>query len=188
MPRSTHLVIHCKSQAQAKFILDKVRKQLQQWKLQLHPDKTRIVYCKDGNRKGNWTPTEFDFLGYTFRQRPSRNPNGQKFMGFLPAISDKARKAKAQEIRQWKLQRRTDLSIEQLAELCNEQIRGWNDYYGMFYRTQFLKVLLPVNFKLVKWVKRKYQKSTGAAWRWLRRVYATKPTLFVHWTIGMGIG
>jgi RNA-directed DNA polymerase len=181
------IVIHCKTEARAKYVLDQVRLRMRVWKLELHPEKTRIVYCKDSKRKGNHPHTEFDFLGFTFRLRPSRNRNGAIFGGFLPAISDNARRKKTKDIRSWKMQRRTDLSIEQLADLCNDDVRGWNDYYGMFYRTKFLQVLLPINLKIVKWVKRKYRKNTDDAWRWLRRVHATKPNLFVHWTIGLGL-
>ena len=40
--------------------------------LQLHPDKTRIVYCKDGSCCGSYEHTAFTFLGYTFRARKNR--------------------------------------------------------------------------------------------------------------------
>lgn len=181
------IVVHCKTEAQAKFVLTCIVERLNAWKLELHPEKTRIVYCKDDNRKGTHTNTKFDFLGFTFCAREARNKrDGRKFGNFLPAMSDKARKEKRSQINKWNLQRRTDLSIKELAELCNAEIRGWG-YYGAFYKTKFLQVLLSINLKLVKWVKRKYNKSTNEAWKWLKRVCSREPTLFAHWKMGLAL-
>lgn len=178
------IVMHCQTKAQAQVVLRKITSRLQEWKLELHPEKTRIVYCKDDNRPGNHTHEEFDFLGFTFRQRECRGKDGKRFGGFVPAVSKDARKKMAKEIREWQLQRRTDLSIKELAEICNEQIRGWN-YYGMFYKTKFLMVLQPINHKLLKWVMRKYRKNSRQAWRWLKGVSYREPKLFAHWSIGL---
>ena len=180
------VVVHCKSEAQAKDILSQITGRLETWKLELHPEKTRIVYCQDSNRTGSYAHVEFDYLGFTFRQREARSRNGKTFGGFLPAISNKARKRIGKQIRDWKLQRRTDLSIQELATLINGEVRGWSNYYGMFYRTKLLQVLNPITFKLLKWVKRKYRKSTNEALRWIRGICRRTPQLFAHWTLGLG--
>jgi RNA-directed DNA polymerase len=181
------IVVHCKSEAQAKYILVQIAARLGEWKLELHPEKTHIVYCKDSNRTGNHAHEEFDFLSFTFRARRARSKDGHLFRGFLPAMSRKAKKKKSNEIREWKLQVRTDLSINELAEVCNAAVRGWHNYYGMFYRSEFLKVLRPINFKLLKWTKRKYRKNTRSAWAWLQGICRRQPDLFAHWKFGLAI-
>lgn len=181
------IVVHCKTEAQAKYCLKRIAERLRAWNLELHPEKTRIVYCKDSNRTGKYDHEEFDFLGYTFRQRETRNRDGKKFGGFLPAISAKAKRRIRNRIREWKWQQRTDLSLERLAEFTNDEVRGWHNYYGMFSRAHFLSVLLPLNLKLIKWVQQKYRKGEDAAWSWLRRACQREPTLFVHWSLGLRV-
>jgi RNA-directed DNA polymerase len=178
------IVIHCKTKEQAKYVLNRIVSRLQAWDLELNPDKTRIVYCKDSNRLGSHTDTKFDFLGYTFQQREVRSKDGKKFASFSPAMSDTARKEKSEQIRDWRLQRRTDLNVQQLAALCNQQVRGWQ-YYGMYTRAKFLHLLLPINLKLVKWAQRKYRFNKGEAWNWLRGVQRREPDLFAHWKLGL---
>jgi len=182
------IVVHCKSKAQAEYTLEQIATRLRQWKLALHPEKTRIVYCKDSNRTGSHTQEEFDFLGFTFRARKARNSkDGRLFRGFLPAISKKAKAKIGNEIRKWKLQTRSDLSINELAELGNAAVRGWCNYYGMYYRSELLKVLRPINLKLLKWTKRKYRKNARDAWAWLLGICRRQPKLFAHWYHGLAI-
>jgi RNA-directed DNA polymerase len=83
-------------------------------KLQLHPQKTKIVYCKDSNRHGSHPQQRFDFLGYTFRPRRSMSRSGKLFVSFSPAVSDKAAKAMRNRIRRWKLHHRNDLPLDDL--------------------------------------------------------------------------
>ena len=181
------IVIHCKSEAQAKYVLAKIKKQMQAWKLELHPEKTRIVYCKDGKRPGNYPNTEFTFLGYTFKQRRAKSKGGKEFMGFLPAISKKAAKRLRGDMHEWGIQRRTDRSLEELAEQCNKQIRGWCNHYGMFYPSRLKGVLQPINVSLAKWVRRTFKKNSKKAWTMLRRLCEQKPKLFAHWEFGVRV-
>ena len=179
------IVVHCQTEKQAKYVLQCIRERLQLWHLELHPEKTKIVYCKDGQRTGKHPQEEFDFLGFTFRQRTSRGQGGRLFMGFLPAISKKASKDKAEKIRSWKIQKRTDLALKDLAQMCNPKVRGWINYYGAFYKTKLVTVLLPINWKLAKWAKRKYNLPMREAWKWLAGVCRKCPQLFAHWKFGL---
>jgi RNA-directed DNA polymerase len=179
------IVVHCKTEKQAKYVLHCIRERLQLWHLELHPEKTKIVYCKDGQRTGKYPQEEFDFLGFTFRQRTSRGQGGRLFMGFLPAISKKASKDKAEKIRSWKIQKRTDLALKDLAQMCNPKVRGWINYYGAFYKAKLVTVLLPINWKLAKWAKRKYNLPMREAWKWLAGVCRKCPQLFAHWKFGL---
>lgn len=179
------IVVHCNTLKQAQYVLKQIAARLALWKLELHPEKTRIVYCKDSNRRGNHPDVQFDFLGFTFRQRQARGRDGRKFGSFIPAMSDRARKEKKEIIREWQLQRRTDLSIKELASLCNAQLRGWCNYYGMFYPSKLKHLLVPINWKITKWVKKKYRKGTREALRWLKAVIEREPKLFAHWEFGV---
>ena len=121
---------------QAKFVLGAIRKRMAECKLELHPEKTRIVYCKEDRRRGGYTHEKFDFLGFTFRPRPSMTKNGKQFVGFNPAISNRAQKAIRETIRSWNLNRRTNETIEDFAKMYNPIIRGWMNYYGSFCKTE----------------------------------------------------
>ncbi|MGM0984996.1 MAG: group II intron maturase-specific domain-containing protein [Pseudomonadota bacterium] len=109
--------------------------------LELHPEKTKIVYCKDDNRRQDYPVNSFDFLGYTFRLRKSRNRYGKFFINFTPAISNKAGKAIRQTVRRWNLQLRSDKSLRDLANMFNAWIRGWIQYYGAFYKSALYPML-----------------------------------------------
>jgi len=128
-------IIHCGSEAQAKLVLQAVRQRLQQCALELHPVKTKIAYCKDDDRRGEYEQTKFDFLGYTFQPRRARNRWGKFFVSFLPAISNKAAKSIRTTIREWRMVAiRTNQSLVDLARLVNPSVRGWMNYYGRYYR------------------------------------------------------
>jgi RNA-directed DNA polymerase len=116
------------------------------------PVKTKIVCCKDANRRGDFEHTSFDFLGYTFRGRLARGPRGY-FTGFSPAISSKARKAKGQQIRAWHLNRRSGTDLSGLAEAINPQVRGWINYYGAFYRSELRFLAWRINEHLARGVR-----------------------------------
>ncbi|MCK5255277.1 MAG: group II intron reverse transcriptase/maturase, partial [Deltaproteobacteria bacterium] len=119
------IIVHCRSEKQARWIKSEVEKRLLQCRLELHPEKTKIVYCKSGKRNENYPNERFDFLGYTFRPRQARSREGKYFLGFVPAVSDKAAKGMRQEMRSWKFHLRSDLSIEDLSRFCNSILRGW---------------------------------------------------------------
>ena len=134
------IVVHCISVEQAGMVKGIIEKRLQQCRLGLHPEKTKIVYCKDSGRQGSYPNEKFDFLGYGFRPRLSNSRYGGYFVSFLPAISDEAVKSMRRTIRSWRIHRMTDKSIEDLANIFNPVIRGWINYYGQFYKSALYPV------------------------------------------------
>ena len=180
------VVVHCRSEAQARFIRRKIEERLRACKLELHPEKTKIVYCRDSNRQAESTAVAFDFLGYTFRPRPARNHQGASFVSFLPGISTKASKAIVAEVRRWQLHRMSDKSLEDLSRFCNRTVRGWVNYYGRYYKSALHPVFSHLNRRLVRWVQQKYKRhrSQRRATRWLRAIARQEPGLFAHWQLG----
>lgn len=181
-------VIHCRTKEEAEQLLEKLKERFKQCKLELHPKKTRIVYCKDDDRKGDYPETKFDFLGYTFRPRRSKNQWGKYFINFTPAVSNKACKAMRQTIRGWRMHLKPDLGIDDLSRMFNASVRGWINYYGHFYKSQLYPVLRHMNDALVKWARRKYKKlerHKTRAIRWLGRLAKNVPELFAQWRLGI---
>jgi RNA-directed DNA polymerase len=181
-------VAHCKSKEDAERLRNSLEKRLEECKLELHPTKTRIVYCKDDDRRGNYPDNSFDFLGYTFRPRKVRSKYGRLFTGFTPAVSNQAKKAMRQEIRHWRLQLKTDLTLKDLSLMYNPVVRGWTNYYGSFCKSEMYTVYRHFNQALVRWVVRKYRKLAINKRRrnnWLNRIARQEPELFVHWKMGI---
>jgi group II intron reverse transcriptase/maturase len=182
-------IIHCVSEAQAKHVLEAIRQRLGQCGLELHPMKTKIVYCKDDDRRGEYEQVAFDFLGYTFQPRRARNRWGKHFVSFLPAISNKAAKRIWATLRSWRMAAtRNNQSLETLAELTDPYVRGWMNYYGRFYRSRCIQVLRRLNDALVRWACRKYKRfrrRERAAAHWLGRIAKRDPKLFVLWKLGI---
>jgi group II intron reverse transcriptase/maturase len=184
------VVIHCVSEKQAKFILQAVRRRLNECRLELHPEKTQIVYCQDDDRRGKDERIKFDFLGYTFQPRRAKNRHGKHFVSFLPAISNKAAKRIREIIRNWRMAgTRNNQSLEDLARLSDPYVRGWMNYYGRFYRSKCGLVLRYLNDALVKWARRKYKtrfrRKERKAAHWLGRIAARDPNLLVLWKLGI---
>ena len=178
------VIVHCKSKLEAEKILTAIKKRFEDCFLELHPEKTKIVYCKDSKRRGGYKVTEFDFLGFTFRSRSSRNRYGKLFMNFTPAISLKAKKKILSTIREWRLPKRTNTDLSSLKDRLNPVIRGWINYYGKFNKSKLYHILFHVNWMLVKWASRRYKKfkrSYKKAFRWFKRIAQSNPNLFVHW-------
>ena len=179
-------VIHCKSKLEAEELLLAIKKRFKDCFLELHPDKTRIVYCKDANRKEKFEITEFDFLGFTFKPRTSRNKYGKLFMNFTPAISLKAKRRIYAAIRGWRLSKQTNTDLPGLKNRLNPIIRGWISYYGKFNKSKLYHILFHVNWMLVKWASRRYKRlkrSYKKAIKWFKRIAKCSPNLFVHWQI-----
>jgi len=183
------VLIHCVSLVQARAILEAVQGRLRECRLELHPEKTKIVYCKDDRRRGKFGEHKFDFLGYTFRPRRAQGPSQKTFVGFLPAMSDKAAKRIRETVRNWGLATRgSTRSLADLARRVNPVVRGWVAYYGRFYRSRCLNVLgRCLTFALVKWAMRKYKRFRGhwvRAYYWLGRVATRDRELFTLWSLG----
>ena len=181
-------VIHCRTQKEAESLLIELGERFKECKLELNTEKTRIVYCKDDDRKGNYPVTSFDFLGYTFRARGSKNRRGKCFINFSPAVSNAASKAMRQTIRGWRMQLKSDVGIDDLSRMFNPVVRGWINYYGCFYKSQLYSVLRHMNRALMYWARRKYKKLAvhkRRASSWLGRLARNRPELFAHWQMGI---
>jgi RNA-directed DNA polymerase len=183
------VVVHCKSERQAKYILSAITERLAGCKLAVSPDKTRLVYCKDDHRLGSHEHERFDFLGYTFRPRLSRSlKHGKYFVNFSPAVSDEAGKGMRREIRSWRLQRRSDKTLRDLARIFNVIVQGWINYYGRYYPSMLHRSLRPLNEYLVRWARRKYKRLNRhdeRARRFIADVSRREPNLFAHWRFGL---
>lgn len=182
-------LVHCSSKEQAQSVLEAIRDRLAQCHLELHPTKTRIVYCKDDDRRGEHELIKFDFLGYTFQPRRAKNHRGKFFVSFLPAISSKAAKKIRETIREWRMaSTRNNQRLEDLARLVNPSVRGWMNYYGQFYRSKCVQTLRHLNRAIAAWVQRKFKRfkrKERAAMHWLAGVAAREPTLFALWKLGI---
>jgi len=182
-------VVHCQTLMQAEKVLEDIRKRLKECGLELHPEKTKIVYCKDGNRKGSYEQEEFDFLGYTFRPRLSKNKYGEYFVSFAPAISNKAAKRIRKEIRSWRIHLRSDKNLTDLAKMFNAKVQGWVNYYGGYYKSAIYTTLERIERELIRWAMRKckrLKRHKRRAKHWLGSIRKREPNLFAHWRLGLG--
>ncbi len=181
-------VAHCATKAQAEMVRAAVAERMAEVGLELNLDKTRIVYCKDADRRGSHEHERFDFLGYTFRPRLSRSKFGKHFVNFSPAVSDDAKKAIGREIRSWRINCRSDKTLTDLARMFNPIVQGWINYYGRFYKSMLYPVLRRINEYLIRWAMRKYKRLRGHLTRaveWLAGVARREPNLFAHWRFGV---
>lgn len=178
-------VVHCHTLEQAQQVLEELRERLRTCGLELHPDKTRLVYCKDGARRQEHSHTAFDFLGYTFRPRKvKRARDGHLFIGFTPAISRHAQKQIRMKVRSLKIRNRTDWKIEAIAKKINPLLRGWINYYGRYCPSMLRGVFRHFNHTLRSWVMAKYKKFRNKKTRaheWLIKIADRDPKLFAHW-------
>ena len=181
------VICHCRTRREAEALQASLEARFVSCGLALHPTKTRIVYCKDTNRRDSYPDVTFDFLGYTFQPRLAAWHGGKQFgVSFLPAAAGKALKEIRRVIRRWGLQRRSDKALDDLARMFNPYIRGWINYYSHFYKSALRPTLRRIDVHLIKWARRKFkrlrQKSKGAR-AWLARVIRTSPGLFAHWKL-----
>jgi group II intron reverse transcriptase/maturase len=187
-------ICHCRSEAEARVLQDALAARLAECKLTLHPEKTRIVYCKDVNRRGDHPNIHFDFLGFQFRARKMRwvvKGNEVFAHGFVPAVSPKALVRIGREIRQWALHHRSDKSLEELARMYNPVIRGWITYYSHFYKTRLRPTLRRIDAYVIRWARRKYKRmvhQTKGGRDWFDRLRRKMPRLFAHWPLCHGNG
>ena len=179
-------ICHCKSAEEAQALWSALADRFAACKLVLHPEKTRIVYCKDANRRGDFPNQSFDFLGFSFRARKTMWQGILPAHGFMPAASPKALTAISRTIRRWTLHQRSDKSLQDLANMYNLYIGGWINYYGQFYRAQLRSTLQRIDGYLVRWARRKYKRlreRPKGTRDWLARVRRADPNLFAHWRL-----
>lgn len=182
------VVIHCRSKEQAETVKASVEARLRRCKLEAHPDKTRLVYCRDSKRNQDHEHIQFDFLGYCFKPRKAMNRRGEAFTSFSPGISAKASKAIVAEVRDWKLHRMSDQELTDLSRMFNPSIRGWVNYYGRYSRTALRRAFRPLNRRLVRWAQKKYKRlrrHQNHSMEWLKRIARSHATLFGHWAAGI---
>jgi RNA-directed DNA polymerase len=182
-------LVHCRTLKQAEYVKERLAQRFKECGLELHPAKTRIVYCKDLHRRQAYDDIRFDFLGYSFRPRRSFDRFGRTFTNFTPAMAPSAAKALRQEVRSWRLQLKSDKSLEELSRMFNPVIGGWLNYYSRFHASAFNAVARHINRAIARWAMRKFKKLRGhksRAVEWVERIAQQRPYLFTHWRKGFG--
>lgn len=176
-------VVHCATQRQARQVLAALVERMVEVGLRLHPDKTRIVYCRDSRRRGSFECVSFTFLGFTFRPRKALYPDGKAFTSFLPAVSAGALKTMGRRVRSWRIHLRVRDNLGQLAGWVNPIVAGWMNYYGRYYRSQLYPFLRRINTYLVRWARKKYKRLRSFKRRraWWTGLLDREPGLFRHW-------
>ncbi len=180
-------VVHCRSLKQAQDVMQSIAARLEECGLTMHPEKSKIVYCKDGSRRQAYPQVQFTFLGFTFRPRRALSKHGRVFTNFLPGVSKDALKRMRQTVWGWKLQHRTSAKLAELAQQCNPTVRGWWNYYGAFYKKAMDELGQYIDRKLEKWARRKYKTLSQRHQRsaeWLAKMKDVYPRLFIHWQAG----
>lgn len=183
------IVCHCNTIEEAKELKKELTYRLNECKLSLHPEKTKIVYCKDDRRDEEYEINSFDFLGFTFQPRVVKRFNGEFFVGFNPAISNKASKAIRQKIRDLELDKRVSSSLEEISKLAYAKLNGWINYYRIYSKYKVDDLLRYFNIKLQKWAIKKFKslkRSLSKAYKWLKRIAKREPSLFPHWSLRYG--
>jgi len=180
------IICHCKTEGKARALWKRVQTRLSECGLALHPQKTKIVYCKDTNRKGQYPTVAFDFLGYRFQPRLAVWRGGLFGVSYLPAASPKALKTFRRRVRNWGLQRRSDKGLIDLARMFNRRIEGWIGYFRCFYKSALYPTLRLIDAHLHRWVMRKFKRfkqRPRQARLWLARIAKSTPGLFAHWSL-----
>jgi RNA-directed DNA polymerase len=182
-------VAHCKTETEATQLLAELQQRFAKCKLELHPDKTKIVYCKDGKRKFEYRNTKFKFLGYEFRRRMVKSKDKRMFLSFGPAICKEAKKVVCKTIRRTGVRSRSDLSIEEVAKWLNPMIDGWINYYGKFTLSAMKPIARHINHTLIKWCQNKYKTfrySKPRATKFMVEMLEKRRSLFAHWRRNIG--
>jgi group II intron reverse transcriptase/maturase len=184
--------VHCRSQKQAEIVMQSIALRLEVSGLLMHPEKSKIVYCKESKRTKVYSQVQFTFLGFTFRPRKAINKQGRIFTGFLPGASDDALKRMRKVVHGWKLHRQTPAKLTDLVQRYNPIIRGWWQYYGAFYRTSMYELFQYIDMKLEQWARRQYKtlrRHKRRSVEWLSKMKKVCPQKFTHWqVIGGAVG
>jgi len=182
------IVVHCGSKEEAEQMLNKLRTRMEQYELTLHPEKTRIVYCKNYQRNENNDNESFTFLSYSFQPRARRDKFGRKktFFVFSGAISNAAKTSIREAIRGVMKPRWSQQTLEWFAEKLNPKIRGWINYYTRFNRHEALEVFSYLNELIRKWLKNKYKlRSCKSVYVKYKTIQQENAELFYHWKLGI---
>lgn len=188
------IVCHCRTEAQARDLWRALGDRFADCKLELHPQKTKIVYCKDVTRPDDFPVISFDFLGYQFRARKTMWGKGGKRVfthSFQPAVSPSALKSISRKVKRWRLHLRSDMPLDELAKIANSHIRGWVNYFGNFYRTELRPTLKRIDDYVIRWARRKFKRlrrKTKGSRDWFDRLRRADPNLFAHWQLCHGNG
>ncbi len=179
-------LIHCKTEREAQNVLSDLGERLNECGLEMNEAKSGIIYCKDDCRRRKVRyRTEFTYLGYTFKQRKSKNKRLNKlFQGFSPAVSKDALKAMRAKTKSLHIRNMTTLSLEGIAKMYNPVLRGWLEYYGKYNKETLNSVWRHLNQTLVRWAMKKHKKfkrNKRNAIRFLSEIAYAQPELFVHW-------
>jgi RNA-directed DNA polymerase len=179
-------VVHCRTQKQAEEVMQSIALRLAECGLMMHPEKSKIVYCRDSNRTESFPHVYFTFLGFTFQPRKALSKQNRLFTSFLPGVSANALKRMRQTVRGWKLNRQTHGTLAALATQYNPIIQGWWNYYGAFYQTAMFHIYQHIDRALERWARRKYKALSGrkrGSAQWLRKMKGAEPQLFHHWRV-----
>src|SRR5664279_4523942 len=180
------VICHCRNEAQARRLKEAIAQRFSVCRLELHPQKTKVAFCKDANRPGTYPVVQFDFLGYSFQPRNAMNRRGQLFVAFTPAIRRSSANAIRQTIRGWRLHLWNNVALGDIAREVNPVVRGWINYYGHYRRSTLYRVLAPLDAYLVRWAMTKYKnlrQHRTRAREWVKRIQRRDPSLFAHWSM-----
>lgn len=184
------IVVHCRTEAEARSALDAIATRLGECKLRLHPDKTKIVHCKRGNSRELHPHVSFDFLGFTFKPgKDRRRDTGKTFLGFSPVVSRKSFKRMVGDLKEARTLKMSDKTLMDIAQALNPMLRGWINYYGWAGPMALWRVFQNLNGRLRKWAMRKHKKlqsSARKAYRWVLCEARDKPRMFAHWATSAG--
>jgi len=184
------IVVHCNNEKQAKYLLNRIKERFKSCKLELHPAKTKIVYCKQNNRRGGFKHTKFDFLAFSFKPRRIYEVKGgkvNKWWGYCAGISDKSCRYIISQIRDRKIHRATGAEITEIAESLSSKLRGWINYFIRFYPSALHEVFSALHSRLARWITNKYKKYRRRIYKAksrLREISRDFPNLFEHWKYG----
>jgi len=181
------MIIHCSTQREAKYLLNKVTERFKQCGLSVHPQKTKIVYCKKEGRNLKGLPVQFDFLGFSFRPIMTKLRKGGFFLQYDCQMSRKSKKRILKDLRGLNIHNKTQSNLQDLAFMLNPKIRGWINYYGKIKRNSLKPVFYYLHHRIIKWILNKYKRfkrSCVLAVKWLRRITKDYPNMFYHWALG----
>lgn len=180
------IVIHCHSKQEAEQLLEKLKLRMNEFELTLHPDKTKIVYCKNYRRLKKHGNESFTFLSYSFQPRTIKSKLGGRFLIFGAGICNAAKmhiRTCIKEILrpQWSTQ-----TLEWFAGKLNPKIRGWINYYTRFSKKEAHNVFYYLNELIRKWMKNKFKiRGTKLTYKKYELMQAETPLLFYHWKLGI---